>query len=488
MTRWLALALLFLFLPTSGFAADAVSISASASTKSPYQNQSILYTVRVIAHTGVSNVSLSDLRAANAIIEREGEPKVRQSDENGVPVVLVDFNFIITPLKAGSIVIPPVVLKGEIEAPDSVPSNPFGGSFMANMMRTMNAISSLAGDQSFSAASNATVLNIRPPVEGMDSWLPLASLKITEDASAPQSVRVGDLISRKITLSANGAVGSQLPDVEGQQNRGDFKVYADRPVMGQTIDKTGAILAWRTESFSLVPQHPGMLVLPAVTVSWWNVLTDKIATAELPQRTIKVLSGGAGRSGADGNVDLAQGRGISRGTESSKLPSGISSFGDYPWKILVAALVGGLLSITFLLLIWRRKFGFAWNNRGSVDPKAMLLFEKSRSVSTDLAALKHVREPEELKTFLQSYAHEHWGVAKNASLERIFATRRVSGSASEIGDIDTFVEGISAALYAGKLADIEDLKKQCRRAMTASKKRRTGRHRGNQQLASLNPD
>jgi len=488
MTRWPALALLILLLPTPGFAADAVSISASTSTKSPYQNQSILYTVRVIAHTGVSNVSLSDLRAANAIIEREGEPQVRQSQENGIPVVLVDFNFIITPLKPGSVAIPPVILKGEIEAPDGVLSNPFGGSFVANMMRTMNAISSLAGDQSFSVASNATVLNVRPPIAGTDSWLPLTSLKITEDASAPQSVRVGDLISRKITLSANGAVGSQLPDVGEQQNREDFKVYADKPVMGQTVDKSGAILAWRTESFSLVPQHPGTLVLPAVTVSWWNVLTDKIATAELPQRTIKVLPGGEVRGAADGNVDTTRDRRISRGGEPTKLPGGISSFADYFWKILVAVLMVGLLSIIFWRMSWRGKSRLAGIDRGSVALTVMPRSKKSRSVSTDLAALKKVREPEELRTFLQAYAHEHWGAAKNASLERIFATHKASGSASEIDDIDALVESISAALYARKPADIEDLKKRCRRAITASKKKRTVRDKGNQQLVSLNPD
>jgi hypothetical protein len=488
MTRWIAIALLVLFLPTSGFAADAVSISALASTKSPYQNQSILYTVRVIAHAGVSNVSLSELRVPNAIIERQGEPQVRRSEENGTPVNLVDFNFIITPLKPGSVAVPPVVLKGEIETSDGAPSDPFGGSFVASMLRAMNAISSLAGGQSFSVASNTTVLNVRPPVAGIDSWLPLTSLKITEDPLAVQSVRVGDLISRKITLSANGAVGSQLPDVEGQQNHGDFRVYTDKPTMGQTIDKTGAILAWRTESFSLVPQRPGILVLPAVTVSWWNVDTDKLATAELPRRTIKVLPGGVAQSPANDNADPARGRGISHGMAPSEPLSGISNFGVAPWKILVAALIVSLLSVSVWWLTWRRKFRVAGHDRGSVPPKTMLRSKKARHGSTDVAALKRVREPEELKVFIQSYAHEHWGTARNSSLERIFAARKVSGTDGEKDDVDALVEGISAALYAGRSVNIEDLKKRCRHVIAVSKKKRIGRQNGNQQLVSLNPD
>src|ERR1700722_6233682 len=114
MTRRLAIALLLLLLPATAFAAGdgAVSISASASTEAPYQNQSILYTVRVVARATVSNLSLDDPRVANAIVERLGEPQIRRSTENGAAINLIEFFFIITPLRPGSATIPPVVLKG----------------------------------------------------------------------------------------------------------------------------------------------------------------------------------------------------------------------------------------------------------------------------------------------------------------------------------------------------------------------------------------
>jgi hypothetical protein len=493
MTRWLVIALLLLFLPASAFAAadGAVSISASASTEVPYQNQSVLYTVRVVARAAVSNVSLSELRVANAIVERQDEPRVRRSTENGAPVNLVEFHFIITPLQPGPATIPPVILKGETETPDVTPSDQFGGGFMAGMLRAMNAISSLAGGQSFSAASNKTILNVRPPVAAINPWLPLASLKLTEDTPVAQSLRVGDLISRKITLSANGAVGSQLPDVEEQQNHRDFKVYTDKPIMGQTIDKTGVILASRTETFSLVPQHRGTLILPAVKVSWWNVVTNRVATAELPQRIINVLPGGTAQSSGNDDVDLARGRGMSRGaaTAPSKSPGGILNSRGGLWKILETALIVSLLPITFWWLTWRRKLRFAGNDRGSVALEVMPRLRKARSDSTGVVALKQVREPEELKAFLQHYAHEYWGTAKNASLEKIFAAWKVPEVGSERNDIDALIERISVALYAGRPADIEDLKRRCQRVLMVSKKKRTSLRKGNQKkLACLNPD
>jgi hypothetical protein len=490
MARLLAIALLLLFLQATVFPASAgdgaISISASASTDAPYQNQSVLYTVRVVARATVSNVSLNDPNVANAIVERQGEPQTRRSTENGAPVNLIDFHFIITPLRPGPAVIPPAVLKGETETSNGV--DQFGGGFMAGMSRALNAISSLAGGQPFSVASNKTVLNVRSPDGALNPWLPLASLKITEDMPVAQSIRVGDLISRKITLSASGAVGSQLRDVEGQQNHTDFKVYTDKPTMGQTIEKTGVILALRTESFSLVPQHPGTLILPAVTISWWNVVTDTVATAELAQRTIKVLPSATAQGSGNDDANPARGQGMSRGstTAPSKSPGGILNSRAGLLKALGTALIVSLLGIGGWWLSWRRKS--ARKGRGTVALGAMPRFRKAQRDTNGVVALKKVRGPEELNAFLQYYAREHWGAAKNASLEKIFAAGKVPEAGSEREDAEAIIEGVSAALYAGRPADIEDLKKRCQRVMMASKKKRMSLRKGGQKLACLNPD
>jgi hypothetical protein len=102
--------------------------------------------------------------------------------------------------------------------------------------------------------------------------------------------------------------------------------------------------------------------------------------------------------------------------------------------------------------------------------------------------LKHVREPDELKTFLQDYAHEHWGIARNLSLERMFATCKISRTESQREDIDAFVRDVSAALYAGRKFEIEDLKKRCRRIIMASNRQRIGARNGHQKLPCLNPE
>src|SRR5471032_1364142 len=121
MTRRLVIPLA-LFLSAFAVAADAgegvVSISATVSTESPYQNQSILYTVKMVSRAGLSNASLGELVVPNAIVAREGEPQTRQAIEGGVPIILGEFRFIVTPLRPGPVIIPAAVLQGDIVTSD----------------------------------------------------------------------------------------------------------------------------------------------------------------------------------------------------------------------------------------------------------------------------------------------------------------------------------------------------------------------------------
>ena len=176
-----------------------VSITAKASTTTPYRNQPILYTIRCVVRGYVSGVGLSDISVSNAIVQRQGKPDVYDQVQNGVPVRVVEFHYIITPLQPGKITIPPAVLKGKIGTPYFGPMiDPFGGTFMfsARARQALDFFSSFGGDP-FRVASNATLLDVKPPASAMDPWLPLTSLKITEDIDASQPVRVGEPLNSK---------------------------------------------------------------------------------------------------------------------------------------------------------------------------------------------------------------------------------------------------------------------------------------------------
>ncbi len=157
-----------------------VSISAKASTTTPYRNQPIRYTIKCVVQGGISKVAMEDINVANAIVERQGKPDVHDQFEKGVPVRVVEIHYLITPLQAGKMIVPPAVLKGEIQTPALAPMiDPFGGQFMLSLQaqQAMNFFSAYGGEP-FAIASNRNVLE-RQTARRCDGSL--AAAKIAED-------------------------------------------------------------------------------------------------------------------------------------------------------------------------------------------------------------------------------------------------------------------------------------------------------------------
>ncbi len=466
-----------------------ISVTAKANTVTPYQNQPVLYTVRVVVRAAISKMSASDIDITNAIVEATSSADVSDEFEHGRPVRVAEFHYIITPLQAGKMTIPAVVLEGEFQAPNLAPlADPSGSSAVSSATRQALDFFSTYGAETFHIASNATVLNVKPPVAAMDPWLPLTSLKISEKIDASQSVHVGDPVTRKITLSATGAVGSQLPDIGALQQFGNFRAYADRPVMGENFDsKTAVISGWRTDSYSVIAQGAGALVLPAVRISWWDVVNNRAAIAELPERVLRILPAKTAQ-GLSVNGDHSQDpqqAGKSRQRQPHWLQNAFADIGlALPYagiSVVIAALLFG---------------AFRWG-----EPKRKILRLKETAfaaikvrtgppnVTSGMfsgGALKDVQTAEELKIFLQAYAHRHWGTPKNALLEKIFSISPDSRAKPD-DDVKALTEKIDAALYAGGTADVEDLKKRFRRIIKAPRTRAKNSRENREELSILNP-
>jgi BatD DUF11 like domain len=465
----------------TGVDGSTISITAMASTAAPYQNQSIRYTVRCVTRGDISDASLGDVDASNAIVERQGEPEIRDQVENGVGVKVIEFHYIITPLQAGKITISPVVLQGKISAPDTAAGRDSGG-VSSKLQQAMNFFSAFGGEP-FSVASNGTVLDVKSPTTAMDPWLPLTSLKIVEDMDTSQPVRVGEPLTRKITLLADGAVGSQLPDLEARQDHKDFRVYADKPTIGEDIDsKSGVILGWRKESYTLIAQKAGRLVLPAIKVSWWDIVNNKIATAELPERAVGVLPIAPAHSLPPTDAGTAR---RSAAMQPSQAQSLREKFGSAFFYVLIAILAAALSLAAFWGLKICRKITRKKANDVLARAAAKPQGGKSAPRRVSKRDLDRARTAEELKEFLQAYAHQHRGISKNASLDESLSG--LSNSWAQRDDIAAVIHGIGAALYAGRVVDVEDLKKRCRRIIAAPNRASDNSQKSGEKLRYLNP-
>ncbi len=476
---------------------DRVYIHASVNRDDPYENQPVSYTVRVVSGAALSGVSLQPPQVSNAIVKEAAKPKVSTEIENGARVNVVTFRFLVTPVGAGKISIPAAVLQGDMAVQNNNAAQGFGNFFTDpfQMLQNMNNMAGFgfASEEPFTVASNAVTLSVRPPVAGMNPWLPLSSLRLSQHFDMTLPVHVGDPVTRKIVLLADGLSGSQLPDIASPQNGAGFSVYAGKPKIGKHINgKTGDVSGWRQESYSLIPQKAGKLVVPALKVTWWNTRTGKAVVSTLPQKTIDVLPAVAGAeqtNAGQGNTGQA-----SVATASVAAPVKIASVGGAMkgapaprWLYaLIAAIVVILLFVLFWALSLQRKISRLVAAPTAADGKKSAV--PKRKEPAGFSGVDAAVSAEGLKNYIQSYAHDHWGTPANAPLETVFAVAQKTRPALGQAAAQALARDISATVYAGKPADLADLKARSKAVLRAAKeKAANGNGDEGEKLSGLNP-
>ena len=137
------------------------------------------------------------------------------------------------------------------------------------------------------------ILTVLPEVaefknQSKNPWLPASDLQLKEQWISPlDEVRVGDSLTRTLTLKVVGLKVSQLPALTTENGTG-FKVYADQPVSDQAIAESGLQSQIQVKQ-AIIPIQEGQITLPEQTITWWNTQTQKIEISSLPARNITVL-------------------------------------------------------------------------------------------------------------------------------------------------------------------------------------------------------
>ncbi len=468
-----------------------VFVEAGASSDDPYQDQPVTYTVRLTSAVSMTDISLQPPTAAGAIVKAIAKPKIAKMVVNGTEVKVVTFRFLVTPVQAGDITIQPAIVQGNVAVQDQQMQN---GGFFANPFQMMQMPGfGFSSYQPFTLGSNGVTLHVRPPVPGVTPWLPLSSLRLSQRFEMTEPVHVGDPVTRKIVLLAGGMPGSQLPGLKDLQDSADFSVYAGKPEIGKHISgETGAVTGWRRESYSLIPQKAGKLVIPAVTVKWWNTQEGKAVVSTLPEKTIDVLPAAAAGQGA--GQTAASAPAVSAGAAAAA-PLKVAAVGvpargasGPPW---LYAFIAVMVVIVLFALLWALSLQRKINRLVAVKEPAA---EKKTAAApkkepSGFADVDKAATAQDLKNYLQSYAHDHWGTPANAPLEKIFAAAQERRPALGEAEAQALLRDLAGAVYAGKAADLDDLKKRCKQVLWAAKGKKAGNddEADGEKLSTLNP-
>lgn len=258
-----------------------LNVMTKVSNASPYKNEPVTYTAFLTSKMPLYNVQTQKMQVEDAIVELLEEPKLEEKIIDGVLLNVVEFTYLITPLKTGSLTIAPIAIQGAIPQNRKGQFNDDFGPFA--FMQGFDRL------KPFTLMTEEIRLDVQPAVPEVSPWLPAKALTLEELWPSDQTLRVGEPFSRGFLIKAEGLKASQLPRLEDLQSQNStLKVYADKPEEQENVVQ-GIIHSMRKEHYTLIPQQAGTWVLPAISIIWWDSAKKEKRTSTIPARTVQIL-------------------------------------------------------------------------------------------------------------------------------------------------------------------------------------------------------
>ena len=258
-----------------------VRLEVDVSPNEVYPQQQVLVRVRII-RTGaqLENESLTPFELAGTQIEKVNQRSFRKV-KNGKRQLITEISYVLLPEKSGTILLPQLSYQGnEIR----------GGNSQGNFGNFGNFgnIFQQRGRRIFSNSEAQTIQVKALPVAFKGWWLPAAKLELEEQwLPNPPEFRVGEPVTRTLTVNAYGVFGNQIPELSFELPE-KMKAYADQPSI-ETVKTQEGLKGTRVEKWAIIPGQAGKLELPEISVAWWDVRKDEIRTSVFPARIIEVF-------------------------------------------------------------------------------------------------------------------------------------------------------------------------------------------------------
>lgn len=134
------------------------------------------------------------------------------------------------------------------------------------------------------------VIRVKSIPKGIESntWLVANGLNLSENwLGNEKSVKVGDVLERKVTRKAYGTVAELIPPLIWDSIPG-VSNYALRSEVNNEKTKT-SIYSVRSEGTRYLFEKEGSVTIPAIEVTWWNPVQRKLFKRTLPAKSFEVL-------------------------------------------------------------------------------------------------------------------------------------------------------------------------------------------------------
>lgn len=331
---------------------EVIFMDAQVDKSDVYVQEQVIYTVRLYRRIDLHESNYAPPTVENAVMEPLGNQREYTSTVNGRSYKIIELRYAIFPQKSGDLLIHPAQIIGTI----------FLGNNRSFMFDPFN------GKQIRRSTPEIT-LNVKPQPASYPAdkpWLPARSLQLRESWTPDENqLKVGEPVTRKITLEAEGLAQSVLPPLTVPDIKG-VKIYPEQAETNSNIGPRG-MLSTRNENFAIIATEAGSLALPPVEVTWWDVDEEKLKVARLPARTVAIT--GAARKAQTDAQPVAP---VAANTDDAAPASlGANTNTTWQWIALVALLLWlATLGVVAYLFRQRRQ------SESSTEPKAESPFSK----------------------------------------------------------------------------------------------------------------
>ncbi len=238
-----------------------------------YVQQMLYYDVVIYFSGDLQRGNLTEPQLEGAEIQRVGQDVEGSALVNGVRYRTITRRYSITPQRSGQFTITPPLFSGEVIARDT------------------NRFDYFARSKTVMQEAQPITIDVKPqPVDFNGRWLVAGLVTLTEEwQPASVELKVGEPVTRIITLSAVDVASSQLPDIN-QQLPEQLRFYQEQP-QAKGAERSNRLVAQKIFTTAIIANEAGDLTLPEIRLPWWNSQTLRQEVAVLPARTLQVMGG-----------------------------------------------------------------------------------------------------------------------------------------------------------------------------------------------------
>ncbi len=245
-----------------------------------YVQQQFVYTMKRYASrpfgvSSFSHVGDENFKDDRLIVKQIGGTNRYTSNLGGTQYDVAELKYLVFPQQVGKINLPAPHMVAVVETGKRNRRDPYG-------RRQQKQIQILGED---------IELNISPTPNTYKSnwWLPAKNVSISQKWSSDlSSAKVGEPITRTITIRAQGLSAEQLPELP-QIDVVNARAYPDK-VERKTIFNGTDVVGESVNKMLIIPSGAGEVKIPKTKISWWDVAQNRQRAAVLPAQTINVAA------------------------------------------------------------------------------------------------------------------------------------------------------------------------------------------------------